>query len=73
MEVALIIGAYVAVIGSIYYGFTLYRNLSNHVSTKLDKIERGLSNFKADTNRALGRIEGELKIMNKGGGSGGEE
>jgi len=71
----LIVGCYGAVIGSIYFTFTTYKELSNHLSSKADRIHakvdafsKEFNDFRADVSGALGEIVGQLKTINKGGG-----
>jgi len=63
--VLLIVGCYVLVL-------TIYRELSNHLHTKLDEFSKEFNDFRADVSVSLGEIVGELKHINRGGSDGGD-
>ena len=64
--VLLIVGCYALVLA-------IYKDLSNHLHTKLDDFSKEFNDFRAEVSGVLGEIVGKLDTLNKGGGSGGEE
>ena len=60
-----LIAIFVAIIGAYGFTFLAWRNISNHVYSKLDEIEKSFNIFCKDVTDRLARIETRLDIERK--------